>query len=222
MLILRTLNQIKLQSHPILSGRTNTSLNWNLKESCDLKKNPNMYPKHTSHSNLAAEIHSIMGNRQSLIGYYLNCVFLAGYVQIRVNDCGNTSRHQVPACHYNLLTESDRWQADHITGFSFSGGKGKKKKIRREGGPNASDVGLWPCIWILRLKVSAVQQLALEQFNGGGEHMVLKQIPGGTRPSLGASQLSLTVTEDHFLLDGSTSVSVLYARHNTLYSDIVD
>lgn len=67
-----------------------------------------MYPKHTSHSNLAAEIHSIMGNRQSLIGYYLNCVFLAGYVQIRVNDCGNTSRHQVPACHYNLLTESDR------------------------------------------------------------------------------------------------------------------
>lgn len=128
MLILRTLNQIKLQSHPILSGRTNTSLNWNLKESCDLKKNPNMYPKHTSHSNLAAEIHSIMGNRQSLIGYYLNCVFLAGYVQIRVNDCGNTSRHQVPACHYNLLTESDRWQADHSTGFSFSGGKGKKKK----------------------------------------------------------------------------------------------
>lgn len=176
-----------------------------------------MYPKHTSHLNLTAEIHSIMGNRQSLIGYYLNCVFLAGYLQIRLNGCGNTSRHQIPACHYNLLTESDRWQADHITGFSLSG-----EKIRREGGPNASDVGLWPCIWILRLKVSAVQQLALKQFNGGGEHMVLKQIPGGTLPSLGASQLSLTVTEDHFLLDGSTSFYVLYARHNTLYNDIVD
>lgn len=31
MLILRTLSQIELQSHPILSGQTNTSLNWNLK-----------------------------------------------------------------------------------------------------------------------------------------------------------------------------------------------
>lgn len=48
-----------------------------------------------------------------------------------------------------------------------------------------------------------MQQLAWGRFNGGGEHMVLKQIPGESLPFSGALQLSL------LLMEGSSSSYVL-------------
>lgn len=78
-----------------------------------------------------------------------------------------------PAHCLNLLMENDSWQADNIEGREGDQSWGRLIW------PNTSAVGLRLRLWILRLKVSAVQQLVWERFNSRREHMVLKQIPRG-------------------------------------------
>lgn len=124
------------------------------------------------------------------------CVFGTTYAQTRVNDCGNTSLHQTPACHYNLLTENDRRQAGHVTRISFKRGKRKKRQTRGR-------TFVSKCISCVFVSVHMNSEVKGQCNATVGVRVIQRRRraygaetdPRGALSSLASSQLSLTVRE---------------------------